>query len=190
VVGHEPNINIQYYSMKYCLFGIDVTIKGMIKEQPCFRETIMKYLLTDEAIWNVACQASFVSPPRQWSFGNNIISFGKELYHIDEATVYELALLDIHAQYWEATSPEYLRRYHRVLQYNVEHCFQSNNTLVQLHYTPSFLFSWLSRTIFRKLHDQKGREKMSYILKDVSEVLRSKLENGNFQANGMSFIVS
>jgi len=149
----------------------------------------MKDLPTDEAIWKEACQASFVSPPRQWSFGTNMIYFGKDFYLIDEATLYELALLDIHAQYWEATRPQYLRRYYRILQYNVEHCFRSNNTLQSQH-TPSFLSQWLSRTIFRKQHDEKGRKMMSCILKDVSEVQRNKLENGDFLADGMSFIDS
>jgi len=149
----------------------------------------MKDLPTDEAIWKEACQASFVSPPRQWSFGTKIIYFGKDSYRIDEVTVYELALLDIHAQYWEATSPQYLRRYHRVLQYKVEHCFRSNNTLQSQH-TPSFLFPWLSRTIFRKQHNEEGSVMMSRILKDVPELQRTKLENGDFRADGMSFIDS
>lgn len=149
---------------------------------------IMDNLLTDEAVWERAHQASFVSPPRQWSFEANTIYFGNDLYHIDEATVYELALLDIHAQYWEATSPEYLRRYHRGLQYIMERCFQSENAL-QIHHTPSFLNPWLSRTIFMKLHNQKGREMMSYILNDISEVRRSKLETGDFQADGIIILL-
>jgi hypothetical protein len=149
----------------------------------------MKDLPTDEAIWKVACQTSFVSPPRQWSFGTDLVYFGKDCYHIGEATVYELALLDIHAQYWEATGPQYLRRYYRVLQYNVEHHFHSNNTM-QLQQTPSFLFPWLSRTIFRKQHNEEGRKMMTVILKDVSELQRTKLENGSFQADGMPFIDS
>lgn len=150
---------------------------------PIATKIIMEDFPTDEAIWGRALQTSFVPPPRQWIFGANTISFGNDLYHIDEAAVYELALLDIHAQFWEAIMPEHLRRYHRGLQYNVECCFQSNNTL-QIHHTPPFLNSWLSRTVFMKLHDQNGREKMSHILKNVSEVQRSKLETGDFQADG------
>jgi hypothetical protein len=140
-------------------------------------------------MWKAACQASFVTPPRQWSFESTTICFGKDFYRINEVTMYELAILDIHAQYWEATSPQDLRRYHRILQYNVEHCFQSNNTL-QLQHTPSFLSQWLSRTILRRQHNEEGREGMSHILKCVSEVMRTKLENGDFQADGMSFVDS
>ncbi|KAF8801052.1 hypothetical protein BYT27DRAFT_7262374 [Phlegmacium glaucopus] len=69
----------------------------------------------DEAIWETAQQASFLSPPREWTFGANVVIFGANLYHVDEASLYELALLYIHAQYWESNIKEVLRRYYRDL---------------------------------------------------------------------------
>jgi hypothetical protein len=140
--------------------------------------------ITDEAIWELAQKPSFVSPPQGWLFGTNSISFGNSLYHINENTAYELALLDIHAQYWEATSPDHLRRYYRGLQYNVERSLTSTNAL-EVHCTPSFLFPWLARTIFRMRHNKQGRQMMSQVLKDIPEAERSKLQTGDFEANGI-----
>lgn len=143
----------------------------------------------DEALWTMAQQRSFVPPPRQWAFGTNIVSFGSDTYNVDASTMYELALLDIHAQYWESTVPESLRRYYRRLQFNVEQYFQSNS-LLQIHHTPSFINPWLSRTVFRKPHNQKGRDMMSHILTDIPEPHRSKLEMGDFYVDGISFFIS
>jgi hypothetical protein len=140
---------------------------------------------TDEGVWKIALQSSFVYPPRQWSFGHNTVYFGNNLYTVKEATLYELALLDIHAQYWEATNPGPLRRYHRGLQYEVEDCFQSNQD--EEISTPSILRLWLIRTIFQKSHDQGGRNKMEKILNDpdISADFKEKFETGNFNANGI-----
>lgn len=143
--------------------------------------------ITDEGVWKIALQSSFVYPPQQWNFGQtqNTVWFGNKLYTVKEATLYELALLDIHAQYWEVTGPGPLRRYHRGLQYEVEDCFQSNDT--ELPPTPSFLRLWLVRTIFQKSHDQEGRDKMVNIMNDphISAEVRDKFENGNFNADGI-----
>jgi hypothetical protein len=138
---------------------------------------------TERAIWDAAQQSSFVNPPRQWSFGANTISFGSDLYRVETASCYELAMLDVHAQYWEATSPEYLRRYHRGLQYNVEQYFRDNKT-VEMHHTPSFLKPWLARIIFMKLHSQRGRDGMTNILKDMSDTERSTFQTGDFHVAG------
>jgi hypothetical protein len=140
--------------------------------------------LTEKAIWEAAHQSLLVNPPRLWTFGANTISFGSDLYHIDEASLYELAMLDIHAQYWEATSPQYLRKYHRGLQYNVEQYFCDNKT-VEMQHTPSFLKPWLARIIFMKLHNEKGRDEMSDILKDMSDTQRSTFQTGDFQVTGI-----
>jgi hypothetical protein len=140
----------------------------------------MELSLTDEAIWEMALRDSLVLPPRQWAFEDQGVKFGCDLYHVDKATLYELALLDLHSRYWETTSPEYLRKYHRVLQYNVEHSFRTTDPTSTYH-TPSFLKPWLLRVIFITPHNQKGRERIEYILNNVSKGQRLKLETGNFQ---------
>lgn len=145
-----------------------------------------KCSITDEDIWRTAKQTSFVPPPQPWSFKDSIVSFGSNQYQVSDAVLFELALLDIHSQYWEATSPEYLRRYHRGLQYHVETCFQTSGSM-EISQTPSFLKPWVVRTIFRKIHDEKGREGMLKILNNVPAAERSKLENGDFQADGIFF---
>jgi hypothetical protein len=137
----------------------------------------------DEAIWETAFHDSLVPPPRQWAFEDQAVKFGCDLYHVDKATLYELALLDIHSQYWETTKPEYLRKYHRGLQYNVEQSFRSENPTSTYH-TPSFLKPWLVRVIFMKPHDKKGKRMVDYILNNVSKHERLKLETGNFQGDG------
>lgn len=138
----------------------------------------------ERAIWEAAHQSLFVNPPRQWTFGANTISFGSDLYCVEEASRYELAILDVHAQYWEATNPEYLRRYYRGLQCSVEEYF-GDNKAVEVHRTPSFLKPWMARTIFMKLHSQKGRDEMSDILKDMSDTQRSMFQTGDFQVAGI-----
>jgi len=144
----------------------------------------------DEAIWEMACKVEFMPPPRQWqwAFEDRGVKFGHDLYHVDMATLYELALLDIHSQYWETTRPEHLRRYHRGLQYNVERSFRSAGTnATSTYHTPPFLNSWLVRVIFMKLHDKNGRESVASILKDISEDQRLKFERGNFHEDGIVF---
>ena len=94
-----------------------------------------------------------------------------------------LALLDVHAQYWETKSPEYLQKYHQGLQYNVEQSFHSANP-TSIYHTPSFLKPWLVRVIFMKPHDRKERRMVDYILNNVSKHERLKLETGNFQEEG------
>ncbi|KAF8808584.1 cysteine proteinase [Phlegmacium glaucopus] len=142
----------------------------------------------DDTIWETAQQASFLLPPREWTFGANVAMFGANLYHVDEASLYELALLDIHAQYWESNIKEVLPRYYRGLQFNVERCFQSSNSLTIRH-MPSFLNPWLSRTIFRKIHNKKGRYMMLDILKDISEAHKSKLETGDFHPDDWKVVI-
>lgn len=141
---------------------------------------------TEEAIWEMAFHDPFVLPPRQWAFEDQGVRFGCDLYHVDKATLYELALLDVHSQYLETTGPEHLRKYHRGLQYNVEYSFRSQNPTPTYH-TPSFLKPWLVRVIFFKPHDKNGRGMVDYILNNVSQVERLKLEAGNFQENGTVF---
>jgi hypothetical protein len=140
--------------------------------------------LSDEAIWERAHNDTFMPPPQPWTFRDGGVKFGCEIYRVDKATLYELALLDVHSQYWETTSPEYLRRYHRGLQYNVEHSFRSINA-ISTYRTPPFLNSWLVRVIFMKLHDRRGREMVDYILNNVSQDERLKLETGDFQEEGI-----
>jgi hypothetical protein len=139
---------------------------------------------SDEKIWKMACNNPFMPPPQQWTFENQGVKFGCDIYHVDQATLYELALLEVHSQYWETTSPEHLRRYHRGLQYNVEYSFRSASA-TSLYHTPSFLRPWLLRVIFLKPHDIKGRRMVDYILDDVSKDERLKLETGNFQEDGV-----
>ena len=138
----------------------------------------------DQAIWELACNEPFMPPPRQWTFEDGAVKFGCDHYHVDRATLCELALLDIHSQYWETTSPEYLRKYHRGLQYNVEHIFQTESPTSTYH-TPPFLRPWLLRVIFMKPHNSKGREMVDYILNNVSQDEKLKLQTGNFLENGM-----
>src|SRR5882757_7591996 len=123
----------------------------------------MQPSLSDEAIWERAFRDPLVQPPTQWAFEDQGVKFGCDHYHVDKATLYELALLHIHSQYWETTGPEYLRKYHRGLQYNVEYCFRSEISTSTYH-TPSFLKPWLVRVIFMKPHDKRGREMVDYIL--------------------------
>jgi len=139
---------------------------------------------TDQALWNIALQESFVRPPRHWRFGDDVVWFGDKACRLSTAALYELALLDIHAQYWEVTNPVNLRRYHRSLQCEVECRFQSNDT-VEMHHAPSFLKSWLTRVMFQKNHDQKGRDAMSKILNEISAKERCSLETGNLKADGI-----
>lgn len=146
----------------------------------------MQPSLTEEAIWEMAFQNPPVLPPRRWAFQDQGVKFGRDLYHVDKATLYELALLDVHSQYWETTGPEYLRKYHWGLQYNVERSFQSENP-ISIHHTPSFLKPWLVRVIFMKLHDRNGRGMVDYILNNISKGERLKLETGNFQEDGTVF---
>src|ERR1700735_425477 len=122
---------------------------------------------SDETIWEKAFCDPLVLPPRRWTFEDQGVKFGCDHYHVDKTTLYELALLDIHSLYWETTSPEYLRKYHRGLQYNVEDSFRAANPTSTYH-TPSFLKPWLVRVIFMKPHDKKGREMVDYILNNVS----------------------
>jgi hypothetical protein len=140
----------------------------------------------DEKIWEMACNDVFMPPPRdwQWSFEDQAVKFGCDLYHVDKVTLYELALLDVHSQYWETTSPDHFRRYHRGLQYNVEYSFRSAGATSTYH-TPPFLKDWLLRIIFMKLHDGNGRRIVEYILKKVSKDERLRLEMGNFQEDGI-----
>jgi hypothetical protein len=140
--------------------------------------------VTDESIWKAALERSFLLPPRQWIFQDNAISFGKNLYNVDNATSYALALLDIHTQYWEVASSENLRRYHRSLQYEVEVCFHFNKAM-KVHKTPPFLSSWLARSIFKVKHNSEGRRKMLQILNDIPAVIRNKLETGDLQSDGI-----
>jgi hypothetical protein len=140
--------------------------------------------LTDEALWEMAHNDTFMPPPRLWTFVDGGVKFGCDHYHVDKATLYELALLDVHSQYWETTNPEYLRRYHRGLQYNVECSFRSINATSPYH-TPAFLTPWLVRVIFMKLHDRRGREMVDYILNNVSKDKRLKLETVDFQEDGI-----
>jgi hypothetical protein len=141
-------------------------------------------VMSDEEMWEMASNDGFIPPPRQWTFVDQGVKFGWDFYHIDKATLYELALLDVHSKYWETTSPGHLRRYHRSLQYNVECSFQSKNS-TSTHHTPPFLNAWLVRVIFMKLHDKRGREMMDYILNSVSKDERFKLETGDFQEDGI-----
>jgi hypothetical protein len=147
---------------------------------------LMQPSVTEEAIWETALHDAFVLPPRQWAFEDQAVKFGCDLYHVDKATLYELALLDVHSQYWETTSPEYLRKFHRGLQYNVECSFRSENPTSTCH-TPSFLKPWLVRVIFMKPHNKKGRGMVDYILNNVSQGERLKLQTGNFRAEGTIF---
>jgi hypothetical protein len=140
--------------------------------------------LSDEEIWKMACTDSFMLPPRQWTFEEQGVKFGCDLYYVDKATLYELALLHVHSQYWETTSPEHLRRYHRGLQYNVEESFRSASPTSTYH-TPLFLKPWLVRVIFLKLHDKRGRAMVDCILDNVSKDERLKFETGNFQEDGI-----
>jgi len=68
--------------------------------------------LSDEEIWDMACNDSFMPPPQSWTFVDGGVKFGCDLYQVDKVTQYELALLDVHSQYWESIAPEYLQRYH------------------------------------------------------------------------------
>jgi hypothetical protein len=138
---------------------------------------------TDQALWNIALQDSFVRPPKHWRFDDGAVWFGDKAWGVSKATLYELALLDIHAQYWEVANPVHLRRYHRSLQCEVECCFQSSNTL-EMRQTPPFLKSWLTRVMFQKNHDKKGRDAMSEILNEIPEKERYSLETGNLKADG------
>jgi hypothetical protein len=140
--------------------------------------------MTDEAIWETALDSSFVRPPCQWIFQSNGISFGNDLYIVDKAASYALALLDIHAQYWEVTSPQSLRRYHRRLQNEVEIFFQSNKA-TKVHKTPPILSSWLTRFIFKRKHDSAGRGEVLRILNEIPAVMRIKLETGDLQSDGI-----
>jgi hypothetical protein len=142
---------------------------------------------SDETIWKMACDDIFMPPPRQWTFQDKAVKFGFDLYQVDEATLYELALLDVHSQYWETTSPVHVRRYHRGLQYNVEYSFRSAGVTSTYH-TPTFLKGWLVRVIFMKLHDRKGRRTLEHILNNVSIDQKFKLETGNFQKDGIFLI--
>src|SRR5271156_4101515 len=135
----------------------------------------MQPSLSDQAIWEKAFHDPLVLPPRKWTFEDQGVKFGCDLYHVNKTTLYELALLDVHSQYWETTSPEYLRKYHRSLQYNVEHSFRSADS-TSTYQTPSFLKPWLVRVIFMKPHDKKGREMVKDILNEVSNRERLKLE--------------
>lgn len=140
--------------------------------------------LRDETVWEMACNDIFMPPPRQWTFQDKAVKFGFDLYQVDETTLYELALLDIHSQYWETMSPLHVRRYHRGLQYNVEYSFKSAGA-ESTHHTPTFLKGWLVRVIFGKLHDRNGRRVVEDILNQVSVDERLKLETGNFQEDGI-----
>jgi hypothetical protein len=140
--------------------------------------------ITDESIWKEALEKRFLPPPSQWIFLDNAISFHNNLYKVNKATIYELALLDIHAQYWEVTTLGHLRRYHRSLQYKVEVHFQSNKAM-EVHKSPEFLRSWLIRIILKKPHDLEGRKMTLKILEDVSAEQRSKLEMGTLQSEGI-----
>jgi hypothetical protein len=142
--------------------------------------------LTEEAIWEMASHNPLVQPPRQWAFENQGVKIGCDLYRVDKATLYELALLDIHSQYWETTSPEYLRKYHRALQHNVENSFRSENP-TSTHHTPSFLKPWLVRVIFMLPHNTRGREMVDLIMNNVSKGERLTLEIGNFREDGNHF---
>jgi hypothetical protein len=138
----------------------------------------------DEVIWEMACSNVFMPPPRRWHFEDQGVKFGRDLYRVDKVTLYELAFLDIHSQYWETASPEYLRKYHRGLQYHVEYSFRSAGATSTYH-TPTFLKGWLVRAILIKPHNRNGREKVENILKDISKEERLKLEAGNFQEDGI-----
>jgi hypothetical protein len=138
----------------------------------------------DESIWEMSCDDIFMPPPRQWTFQDKAVKFGSDLYPVDGVTLYELALLDVHSQYWETTCPVHVRRYHRGLQYNVEYSFRSAGPATT-YCTPTFLKGWLVRVIFMKLHDRNGRRMVEDILKNVSMDQRLKLETGNFQENGI-----
>jgi hypothetical protein len=141
----------------------------------------------EETIWDKACDDIFMPPPRQWSFEDKAVKFGFDLYRVNQETLYELALLDVHSQYWETTSPVHVRRYHRGLQYNVECCFQSADATLT-HCTPIFLQGWLVRVIFRKLHDRDGRRGMEDILNKMSIDQRLIFERGNFREDGIFLI--
>jgi hypothetical protein len=143
----------------------------------------MQDLSSDEAIWETASKDLFIPPPRQWTFEEQGVRFGFNHYHVEKTTLYELALLDIHSQYWETTSPEHVRRYHRGLQYKVEHCFRSAGS-ASPYQTPTFLKGWLVRVIFMKLHDRNGRRMVEKILNDIPKDQRLTFETGNFREDG------
>jgi len=140
--------------------------------------------ITDEAIWKETLKQHFLPPPTQWTFHDNVISFRNNHYKVDDTTMYELALLDIHAQYWEVTGSDHLRRYHRSLQYKVEEHFQSNKAM-EVRKTPPLLRSWLVRIIFKKPHDAEGREITLKIVEDIPAAERSKLKLGDLQPEGI-----
>ena len=62
--------------------------------------------LSDAEIWEMARNNGFMPPPQPWTFVDGGVKFGCDLYHVDKATLYELALLEVHSQYWETTSPD------------------------------------------------------------------------------------
>jgi hypothetical protein len=68
--------------------------------------------ITDQALWNIELQESFVRPLQHWRFGDCALWFGDKARLVSTAPLYELSLLDIHAQYWEVTNPVNFRRYH------------------------------------------------------------------------------
>jgi hypothetical protein len=140
--------------------------------------------ISDEDIWNKALQRRFLSPPSQWIFHDDKISFGNNPYNVTGATFYELALLDIHSQYWEVTGPGHLRRYHRSLQYMVEEYFQSHKAK-EVHRTPLFVRPWLNRIMFKTPHHPDGRKSILKILDEIPAEQRSKLDTGNLQSEGM-----
>ena len=135
----------------------------------------------DEKRWQTALNNSFVQPPSQWTFNDNDLLFGNKLYRVDDVTSYELALLDIHAQYWEVNEPEHLRKYHRILQYDVEVYFESNEA-EEVHQTPPFLRWWLIRVMLNKCHTTEGREQMLKTFNDMPEKTRIKLEQGKLES--------
>ena len=105
----------------------------------------MEFPQHDEAILKTACNVDgFMPPPHTWTFADQEVKFGGDCYMVEKSMLYELALLDIHALYWETACSDYLLRYHRGLQYHVELSFKSA-TATKIHQSPTFLHPWLAR---------------------------------------------
>lgn len=136
----------------------------------------------DMRIWKKAISRAFLPPPRPWEFHSNRVLCGAESFSLDERTLYELALLDIHAAYWQGADQNYkhLFRYHNTLQYEVERQLSSQKQ--DIYQTPAFLKSWLCRVFVLRKHDQEGRKEMEGIRKLVG--IQSQLNHGDFSVHG------
>ena len=49
----------------------------------------MQPSLRNKVIWEKAFHNSLVPPPRWWAFEDQRVKFGRDLYHVDKATLYE-----------------------------------------------------------------------------------------------------